>query len=162
MTQPRINPARRRSKTRRGPGPATHYRVWIASYKDWAPQGDHDVPPDVVASEPAEPGTMSAAQAARYVEAFNRAALARHRQLWAVALPVTLHYEGDPVPGQPLPAARFRPARRPARKKARRMSVRRRHATGFHRGKNAQHLVRCPCQDAVGEAAAPNVLTRKP
>jgi hypothetical protein len=117
MTQPRINPARRRSKTRRGPGPATHYRVWIASYKDWAPQGDHDVPPDVVASEPAEPGTMSAAQAARYVEAFNRAALARHRNLRAVALPVTLHYEGDPVPGQPLPAARFRPASRPARKK---------------------------------------------
>jgi hypothetical protein len=103
MKPPRIRPARRWSKTRCGPGPTTRYRVWIASYKDWAPQNCRDVPPDAVASEPAEPGTMSAAQAARYVEAFNRTALARQRKLWAVALPVTLHYEGEPVPGQPLP-----------------------------------------------------------
>jgi len=105
MKQPKIKPARRWSKARRGPGPTTRCRVWIVSYKDWVPQSYSGVPPDAVASEPAEPGTMSAAQAARYVEAFNRTALARQRKLWAVALPVTLHYEGDPVPGQPLPAA---------------------------------------------------------
>ena len=57
-------------------------------------------PPAAVAMEPAEEGTMSQSQAAVYVEAFNRAALGRRRKIWAIALPVTLRYEGDPRPGQ--------------------------------------------------------------
>jgi len=52
---------------------------------------------------------MSASQAARYVEAFNRAAAARRRKVWAVAVPVTVRYEGDPRPGQRLDAAPIAP-----------------------------------------------------
>ena len=45
---------------------------------------------------------MTARQARRYVEAFNRMALARGKKVWAVALPVTVSYGGDPQPGAPL------------------------------------------------------------
>ena len=48
------------------------YRVWIAAVSDWQPQYCTDVPPTAVAIEPAEEGTMSARQAAGYIEAFNR------------------------------------------------------------------------------------------
>lgn len=78
------------------------FRVWIAGYDRWRPRDHRDVPPAAVALEPAEEGTMSATQAAAYVEAFNRAALGRKRAIWAVALPVTLRYEGEPLPGQTI------------------------------------------------------------
>lgn len=78
------------------------FRVWIAAYDQWQPGDYRGVPPAAVALEPAEEGTMSGVQAAAYVEAFNRAALGRKRKVWAVALPVTLRYEGDPVPGQAI------------------------------------------------------------
>ena len=76
------------------------FRVWIAGYDHWQPRDYRDIPPAAVAMEPAEEGTMSQSQAAVYVEAFNRAALGRRRKIWAIALPVTLRYEGDPRPGQ--------------------------------------------------------------
>jgi len=40
-------------------------------------------------------------------------------------------------------------------KKARRLPVRWRQTTGFHRGTVSDASVRCPCQSAVGEAATP-------
>ena len=78
------------------------YRVWIAAYRGWRPKSYCDVPPDAVAIEPAERGTMSARQAARYVEAFNRAALARDGRIWAVAILISVRYDGEPRPGQSL------------------------------------------------------------
>ena len=78
------------------------YRVWIARYCDGTPQTCRDVPPDPLALEPAEEGTMSARQAARYVEAFNRAARVRRLRILAVAIPVTVSYDGEPRPGQSL------------------------------------------------------------
>jgi len=80
------------------------FRVWIAGYDRWQPAGFAEVPPGAVALEPAEEGTMSAAQATAYVEAFNRAALARQRKIWAVALPVVVRYEGDLRPGEKIEA----------------------------------------------------------
>ena len=80
----------------------TRCRVWIVRYEGPQPAGWRDVPPAAVALEPAEPGTMSARRAGRYVEAFNRAALAGRRKVWAVALPVTVRYEGDAQPGEPV------------------------------------------------------------
>jgi hypothetical protein len=77
-------------------------RVWIVRYEEAAPTGWHDVPADAVAIEPAEGRTMTAGQARRYVEAFNRTAFGRARKVWAVALPVRIRYEGDPRPGEPL------------------------------------------------------------
>jgi hypothetical protein len=50
--------------------------------------------------EPAEDGAMSARKANAYREAFNRTILARSRKVWAVAVPVTVRYEGDLQPGQ--------------------------------------------------------------
>jgi hypothetical protein len=80
------------------------FRVWIARYARWQPAGYRQVPPAAVAVEPAEEGTMSVEEAATYVEAFNRAALGRSARLWAVALPVSVRYEGEPRPGQRIEA----------------------------------------------------------
>jgi len=79
-------------------------RVWIVRYGESEPTGWHDVPPGAVAIEPAEGQAMTARQARRYVEAFNRAAIGGARKVWAVALPVMIRYEGDPRPGEPLRA----------------------------------------------------------
>ena len=78
------------------------YRVWITTYDDWTPPDCRAVPPEATAVEPAEEGTLTAAQSARYVESFNRAALSAGRKTWAVALPVTLRYHGEPQPGAHL------------------------------------------------------------
>ncbi|MEE9601752.1 MAG: hypothetical protein V3V75_00500 [Thermoguttaceae bacterium] len=77
------------------------YRVWITAYENWQPTGLDAFPPAATALEPAEEGTMSADQAAAYVTAFNRAAsAAKQNARWAVALPVTIHYQGDAQAGQ--------------------------------------------------------------
>jgi len=76
------------------------FRVWIAAYDQWQPKDSGEIPPTAVALEPAEEDPMSRSRAAAYVEAFNRTALDRPGKIWAVAVPVTLRYEGDPVPGQ--------------------------------------------------------------
>ncbi|MEN6450359.1 MAG: hypothetical protein ABFC96_07710 [Thermoguttaceae bacterium] len=77
-------------------------RVWIVRYEGPRPNGWHASPPDAVAVEPAERRTMSVQQANRYVEAFNRGTAAGGRKVWAVALPVTVRYEGEPRPGEPI------------------------------------------------------------
>ena len=77
-------------------------RVWIVRYGEAAPAGWHDVPSGAVAIEPAEGQTMTASQAKRYVEAFNRAAVGGARKVWAVALPVRVRYDGDPRPGEAI------------------------------------------------------------
>ena len=77
-------------------------RVWIVRYGESVPRGWHDVPPGAVAIEPAEGHAMTPRQARRYVEAFNRAALGGTQKVWAVALPVTVRYEGDARPGERL------------------------------------------------------------
>ena len=85
--------------------PADRYRVWITSLGGLAGgeigQSRSDSA-QAVALEPAEEGTMSARQAARYVAAFNRVAAALGRGVRAVALPVAVRYEGDAVPGRPV------------------------------------------------------------
>ena len=85
------------------------FRVWIAEYDHWQPHDHRDVPPVAVAMEPAEEGVMSPTQAAVYVEAFNRVALGRRRKVWAIALPVTVRYEGEPRPGQRIDSRVLRP-----------------------------------------------------
>jgi len=79
-----------------GHGP---FRVWIAAYQEPPAEPDRDAEPAAVALEPAEEDTMSAAQAAVYVEAFNREAHRRGRNLQAVAVPVAVHYVGEPLAG---------------------------------------------------------------
>jgi hypothetical protein len=81
---------------------AGQYRVWIVEYADWQPRDPRGVPPQARALEPAEEGTMSARQARLYTQSFNRTILAARRQVWAVAVPVIVRYEGDLLPGQGL------------------------------------------------------------
>ena len=86
--------------------PATlQYRVWLCAFTDWEPRDSSDVPPAATAVEPAEIGTMPAAQAARYVQSFNGRMMAVERRLWAVAIPVSIRYHGEPTPGQRLAVA---------------------------------------------------------
>jgi hypothetical protein len=80
----------------------TRHRVWIVRYEGWRPGAWGDVPTGAIAVEPAERGTMTTRQARRYVEAFNRAAQNGAQKIWAVALPVTICYVGDPQPGEAL------------------------------------------------------------
>lgn len=77
-------------------------RVWVVRYDGEPPADWHDIPVGAVAVEPAERRTMPPGQARRYVETFNRAALAGGRKVWAVALPVRICHEGDLQPGQAL------------------------------------------------------------
>ena len=80
------------------------YRVWLCAFADWEPHDANDVPPSATAVEPAENGTMPADQAARYVQSFNRKMMAVGRGVWAVAIPVSIRYQGEPNPGQRLAA----------------------------------------------------------
>ena len=83
------------------------FRVWITAYEHGQPSDFRGVPPGAIALEPAEEELMSDGQAAAYVEAFNRAASSRSRKIWAVALPVTVRYDGEPRPGESIgPAPR--------------------------------------------------------
>jgi hypothetical protein len=78
------------------------FRVWIVMYEGTTPAHWQEIPPKAIAMEPAEIGTMSARQASQYVETFNRTASTNPHKYWAVALPVTIRYEGDPQPGSPV------------------------------------------------------------
>jgi hypothetical protein len=80
------------------------HRVWIVRYAGRRPNGWCELPTGAVAVEPAERGTMTARRARQYVEAFNRAAEGGREQVWAVALPVSIRYQGDPQPGQAIDA----------------------------------------------------------
>ena len=80
-----------------------HYRVWIVQFDRCEPVRPDEVPAArAVALEPAEEGTMPAAEARAYVEAFNRVAARGRRRVRAVALPVVIRYQGEPRPGQAL------------------------------------------------------------
>jgi len=81
------------------------YRVWLLGYGEWQPRSWFAVPPTAVALRPAHAHALSRRQAVVYVEAFNRRMLARPKHIWAVAVPVTVHYEGDLRAGQTMAAA---------------------------------------------------------
>jgi len=81
---------------------AAGFRVWLAACGRCQARHAHDSPPEATIIEPAEDGVLSAPQAARYVEAFNRAALTRGLRVRAVAVPVAVRYEGDLRAGQKL------------------------------------------------------------
>jgi hypothetical protein len=71
------------------------FRVWITRFEKWQPQAWNELPPRATAVEPADATAMSAREAIRFLEGFNRTMLARLLPIWAVAVPVTIRYEGD-------------------------------------------------------------------
>jgi hypothetical protein len=71
------------------------FRVWITRYEKWRPSAWDELPPRATAVEPADASAMSAREAIRFLEGFNRTMLTRLLPIWAVAVPVTILYEGD-------------------------------------------------------------------
>ena len=71
------------------------FRLWIATYGDWRPRQWNDTPPAAEALEPVDAAAYSAEEAAMFLEGFNSAMLASERPLWAVAVPITIRYDGD-------------------------------------------------------------------
>jgi hypothetical protein len=83
------------------------YQVWIAGCGDWQPTAWHDVPPRALALEPAEAAPLSAAQAQSFLEGFNGYMLQQSKRLWAVAVPVTVAYDGGGRSGEVLTGHQF-------------------------------------------------------
>ena len=52
--------------------------------------------------EPVDQALCTAEEAALFLQGFNSSMLAHHEPIWAVAVPITLCYEGDAVPGLPV------------------------------------------------------------
>ena len=71
------------------------FRVWITRYEKWRPISWDQLPPRATAVEPADATAMPAREAIRFLEGFNRTMLARLLPIWAITVPVTIHYEGD-------------------------------------------------------------------
>ena len=71
------------------------FRDWITRFEKWQPAAWDELPPRATAVEPADNSAMSAREAVRFLEGFNRTMLARPSRVWAVAAPVTIRYEGD-------------------------------------------------------------------
>jgi hypothetical protein len=71
------------------------FRLWIATYDNWRPSRWNDAPPTAVALEPVEEALYSAAEAALFLEGFNSSMLEYEKPIWAVAVPVTVRFEGD-------------------------------------------------------------------
>jgi hypothetical protein len=89
------------------PPESGRFRLWIATYADWQPGRWNDAPPQATAVEPVADATYSAADARLFVEGFNTQILSTDKPLWVVAVPVTLRYEGDAVPGEAIVGFRF-------------------------------------------------------
>jgi hypothetical protein len=71
------------------------FRVWITRYERWRPVAWDEIPLRATAVEPADASAMPARDAIRFLEGFIRTMLARLLPIWAIAVPVTIHYEGD-------------------------------------------------------------------
>ncbi len=81
------------------------YRLWISRYDpSWCPNRWDDLPPRAWAIEPALEGTFDLKQADAFLEGFNRAMLDDPQRRWAIAVPVTVRYEGDLIAGAPFPS----------------------------------------------------------
>lgn len=80
------------------------HRVWLVVLRDRGVRPERASQPIVL--EPAEEGTMSSREAARYVAVFNQAAAELGRSVRAIDLPVRVRYEGDPVPGRAIETTR--------------------------------------------------------
>ena len=83
------------------------FRVWIATYENWRPSRWNESPPAAVALEPVEEGLYSAAEAALFLEGFNSSMLDYNKPIWAVAVPISVRFEGDAVCGRPVTGYAF-------------------------------------------------------
>ncbi len=75
------------------------FRLWIATYSDWRPTRWNQTPPRATALELVEEALYCEAEAALFLQGFNTSMLGYEQPIWAVAVPITLRYEGDAQPG---------------------------------------------------------------
>lgn len=75
---------------------------WGQDLQDWQPRHWHDLPPRAVAEQPIDNAVYGGADATVMLEAFNELALSGSQPIWAVAVPVTIRYEGDALAGQQI------------------------------------------------------------
>lgn len=87
--------------------PPAAFRLWIAGYSGWCPTNWTDRPPLATALEPVSEATYSAEDARLFLEGFNSQMLRDARQLWVVAVPVALRFEGDLRPGDEIRGAQY-------------------------------------------------------
>jgi hypothetical protein len=87
--------------------PSAVFRLWITSYRQWRPTSWADRPPLAKALEPVSEAIYSAEDAQLFIEGFNSQMLSDERELWVVAVPVTLRYEGDLHPGDEIRGSEF-------------------------------------------------------
>jgi len=82
----------------------------MIGYRDWHPRRWSEIPATGVALKPAHDWVLTRQEADTYVETFNRRMLTRPKQLWAVAIPVTIRFEGDLREGQSVTRATLKRA----------------------------------------------------
>lgn len=88
------------------------YRLWIASCSAWHPSHWNEVPSRATAVEPVEDGLYSADEAAMFLEGFNGSMLCdTSPEIWAVAVPVVIRYDGDARAGESIQGFAFASAR---------------------------------------------------
>ncbi len=85
------------------------FRLWIATYADWRPSRWNESPPLATALEPVEDALYSADEAAMFLEGFNSSMLEYDQPIWAVAVPITVRYEGDAQAGRSVRGFAFPP-----------------------------------------------------
>ena len=76
------------------------YRLWIVTCPRWQPRRLDEVPPRAVAQELLVEEYLSADEARDFVLGFNDLAAREGLGRWAIAVPITLRFEGDLRPGQ--------------------------------------------------------------
>jgi len=81
---------------------------WGDDLRQWRPMSWADRPPLATALEPVSDATYSAEDAQLFLEGFNSQMLRDERELWVVAVPVTLRYEGDLRPGDEIRGSEIR------------------------------------------------------
>jgi len=87
---------------------SNRFHLWLVLYDGpWHPDHLRALPPcarfvgPIVHDDDAArgDGCVSAEEAGAYCDAFNEAMLRDDQHRWALALPVTVRYEGEPQPG---------------------------------------------------------------
>lgn len=68
---------------------------WSDDFADWRPVQWNQLPPQATALELIDEALYSAEEAAMFLQGFNTLMLDHDRPIWAVAVRVTLRYEGD-------------------------------------------------------------------
>ena len=80
-------------------GGAQMFRLWITTYTGRRPAQWNQAPPQATALEVVEDTLYSAEEASLFLEGFNRVMLEHDQPIWAVAVPITVRYDGDAQAG---------------------------------------------------------------